>query len=180
MGLTYVDATVTGPTGKSRTLDLLVDSGASYSLLPTDVWRELELKPDETLDFILADGTKIERRASECKIRLNGKERHTPVILGEVGDEPLLGVITLLRKPRPHPRPVQTHAPSDETASWLECRADLGSDDNHRKQSAQMFSGIGGKKRDATGSVDKLLFRRSSTKCRMRNHREINDRITPV
>ena len=95
MGLTYVDATVTGPTGWSRTLDLLVDSGASYSLLPSDVWNELELKPDETLDFILADGTKIERRASECKIRLNGKERHTPVILGEVGDEPLLGVITL-------------------------------------------------------------------------------------
>ena len=59
------------------------------------MYGELELKPDETLDFILADGTKIERRASECKIRLNGKERHTPVILGEVGDEPLLGVITL-------------------------------------------------------------------------------------
>jgi clan AA aspartic protease len=95
MGLTYVDATVTGPNGKSRSLDLLVDSGASYSLLPDDVWRELELKPEETLDFILADGTKIERRASECKIRLNGKERHTPVILGEPGDEPLLGVITL-------------------------------------------------------------------------------------
>jgi clan AA aspartic protease len=95
MGLTYVDATVTGPNGKSHSLDLLVDSGASYSLLPENVWRELELKPDETLDFILSDGTKIQRRASECKIRLNGKERHTPVILGEEGDEPLLGVITL-------------------------------------------------------------------------------------
>jgi clan AA aspartic protease len=95
MGLTYVDATVTGPNGKSCSLDLLVDSGASYSLLPEDVWQELELQPQETLDFILADGTKIRRRASECKIRFNGKERHTPVILGEAGDEALLGVITL-------------------------------------------------------------------------------------
>jgi clan AA aspartic protease len=95
MGLTYVDATVTGPTDKSQQVRLLVDSGASYSLLPEDVWKLLEIKPQETLDFILADGTKIERRASECKIRLNGKERHTPVILGESGDEPLLGVITL-------------------------------------------------------------------------------------
>lgn len=95
MGLTYVEATVTGPTGESCTLDLLVDSGASYSLLPENVWRQLGLEPDETLDFILADGTKIQRQASECKIRLNGKERHTPVILGQAGDEPLLGVITL-------------------------------------------------------------------------------------
>lgn len=95
MGLTYVDATVTGPTDKSRQIQLLVDSGATYSLLPEDVWQELEIKPQEKLDFILADGTKIERRASECKIRLNGKERHTPVILGEPGDEPILGVITL-------------------------------------------------------------------------------------
>ncbi|MCI0332102.1 MAG: aspartyl protease family protein [Planctomycetes bacterium] len=95
MGLTYVDATVTGPNGKSRQLELLVDSGASYSLLPNEVWRELGLEPQETLKFFLADGTKIERQASECKIRLNGKERHTPVILGQAGDEPLLGVITL-------------------------------------------------------------------------------------
>ena len=70
MGLTYVDATVTGPTDKSRQIQLLVDSGASYSLLPEDVWQELEIKPQEKLEFILADGTKIERRASECKIRL--------------------------------------------------------------------------------------------------------------
>ncbi len=95
MGLTYVDATVTGPTDKSRQIQLLVDSGASYSLLPEDVWNDLEIKPQEKLSFVLADGTKIERRASECKIRLNGKERHTPIILGEPGDEPLLGVITL-------------------------------------------------------------------------------------
>ena len=29
MGLTYVDATVTGPSGKSRDFELLVDSGAA-------------------------------------------------------------------------------------------------------------------------------------------------------
>jgi clan AA aspartic protease len=95
MGLTFVDATVTGPNDTSRTVKLLVDSGASYSLLPEDVWRDLGIKAQETLDFTLADGTTIQRDASECKIRLNGKERHTPVILGEAGDEPLLGVITL-------------------------------------------------------------------------------------
>ena len=64
-------------------------------LLPESVWQQLGLEPQETLEFILADGTKIQREASECKIRLNGKERHTPVILGQPGDEPLLGVVTL-------------------------------------------------------------------------------------
>jgi clan AA aspartic protease len=95
MGLTFVDATVTGPTEQSRSVKLLVDSGTSYSLLPKDVWQDLGLEAQERLEFVLADGTLIERDASECKIRFNGKERHTPVILGEDGDEPLLGVITL-------------------------------------------------------------------------------------
>ena len=70
-------------------------AGASYSLLPEDVWREIGLAPQETLTFTLADGTKIEREASECKIQLNGKQRHTPVILGQKGDQALLGIVTL-------------------------------------------------------------------------------------
>ena len=95
MGLTYVEGKVTGPTGHSRTVDFLVDSGATYFLLPADVWQELELQPTDTFKFTLADGTKIERDVSECQIALNGTERHSPVILGIPGDEPLLGVVTL-------------------------------------------------------------------------------------
>jgi hypothetical protein len=37
----------------------------------------------------------IERAVSECHLRLPQGEGHTPVILGEEGDEALLGVITL-------------------------------------------------------------------------------------
>lgn len=91
MGLTYVEATVTGPTDKSQTIELLVDSGAVYFLLPTKVWKALKLKPMETL----ADGTHVDRRLSECKIALNGVGRHSPVILGEPGVDALLGVMTL-------------------------------------------------------------------------------------
>ena len=47
------------------------------------------------MTFILADGTHIERDVSECYIRLPQGEGHTPVILGEPGDEALLGVVTL-------------------------------------------------------------------------------------
>jgi predicted aspartyl protease len=85
---------VTGPTGISRELKLMVDSGA-YSLLPTKVWKALKLKPKKTASFTLANGTTIERKVSECHIALNGDDGYTPVILGEPGDDALLGVITL-------------------------------------------------------------------------------------
>lgn len=95
MGLTYIEGVVEGPTGISRTVNFLVDSGAKYSLLPADDWRAIGLTPKRRLTFVLADGTPIERDVSECHIRLPQGEGHTPVILGEPGDEALLGVVTL-------------------------------------------------------------------------------------
>jgi predicted aspartyl protease len=95
MGFTYVEAVITGPTGKQVALDLLVDSGAKYTLVPYESWQSIELKPKRRERFLLADGTPIERDVSECHIVLSQGDGHTPVILGEPGDEPLLGVITL-------------------------------------------------------------------------------------
>ena len=95
VGLTYVDGIVTAPSGASRAVRFLVDSGAKYSLLPVDDWRALGLTARRRLTFVLADGTPIERDVSECYIQIPQGEGHTPVILGEAGDEALLGVVTL-------------------------------------------------------------------------------------
>ena len=96
MGLTYVDGVVSGPSGESRPVRFLVDSGAKYSLLPVDVWRAIGLTPKRRLTFVLADGTQIERDVSECHLRLPQGDGHTPVVLGEPGDDQaLLGVVTL-------------------------------------------------------------------------------------
>jgi clan AA aspartic protease len=95
MGLAYVEAVVAGPTGKSVPVQFLVDSGATYTLLPNKVWRELELAPKRSHTFTLADGTQVERQISECHITLEQGDGHTPVILGEEGDAPLLGAVTL-------------------------------------------------------------------------------------
>ena len=95
MGLTYVEGVVTGSTSVSRTVRFLVDSGAKYSLLPLEDWRALGLTARRRLTFVLADGTAIERDVSECYIQILQGEGHTPVILGEAGDEALLGVVTL-------------------------------------------------------------------------------------
>jgi len=95
MGITYAEGKLTGPTGKQTTVRFLVDSGATYTLVPHDVWKALDLVEKRTVTFSLADGTPVERRVSECHIALAQGEGHTPVILGEPGDEALLGVVTL-------------------------------------------------------------------------------------
>jgi predicted aspartyl protease len=95
MGVTYIQGVVTGPTGKQATVRFLVDSGATYTLLSHSDWQAIELTPKRSVTFTLADGSAIERKVSECHITLPQGEGHTPVILGEIGDEPLLGVVTL-------------------------------------------------------------------------------------
>ncbi len=95
MGITYVEGTVSGPTGKKTTLEFLVDNGAKYTLLPLRSWKAIGLKPQRRLTFVLADGTKTDRNVSECFINLPQGKTHTPVVLGKAGDEALLGVVTL-------------------------------------------------------------------------------------
>lgn len=96
MGITYIEGVVRGPTGKEAPVRFLVDSGATYSLLPKPIWEALELVPRREMEFLLADGTVVRRRVAEGYIVMPQGEGHTPVVLGEPGDdEALLGVVTL-------------------------------------------------------------------------------------
>jgi len=95
MGVTYVEGEVKGPGGKKAAVRFLVDSGASYSLLAEEDWQAIGLERKRSARFTLADGTQVERAISECHITLPQGDAHTPVVLGEQDDEPLLGVVTL-------------------------------------------------------------------------------------
>ena len=95
MGITYIHAKVVGPKGEVDNVRLLVDSGATYTLLPKDICEAIGLQPKRELQFFLADGTTINRSVSECQILLPEGEGHTPVIMGQEGDHALLGVVTL-------------------------------------------------------------------------------------
>ncbi|MBI2324536.1 MAG: aspartyl protease family protein [Chloroflexi bacterium] len=96
MGVTQVDGLVRGPSGEAVSVSFLVDSGARYTLLPHDVWVRIGLEPTRTERFALADGSVIRRQMSECHVEFPWGAGHTPVILGEPGDEvALLGAITL-------------------------------------------------------------------------------------
>ena len=95
MGITYVDAQVSGPSAGPTPVRFLIDSGATYSVLPKSAWEPLALEPKRQMTFTLADGTTVERSVSEAYIILPQGEAHSPVILGQEGDEALLGVVTL-------------------------------------------------------------------------------------
>jgi clan AA aspartic protease len=80
---------------KFTDVEFLVDSGAVYSLVPGKVLDEIGVEPYRTVDFALADGSKITRRVCSAYFEFEGEGGPAPVIYGEEGDTPLLGVTTL-------------------------------------------------------------------------------------
>ena len=94
MGIIYVEGTARGPRGEAP-VRFLVDSGATYTVLPPNVWQAIGLTPRRSMTFGLADGTTVTRQVSECSLILPQGEGTSPVVLGESGDYALLGVITL-------------------------------------------------------------------------------------
>lgn len=95
MGVVFVQLRVAGSAGASRQVRFLVDSGATYSQLPREIWSALKLAPQSDQEFTLADGTLIKRAISECLFEYQQIKRHSPVILGDQGDPALLGTVTL-------------------------------------------------------------------------------------
>ena len=75
--------------------EALADTGATHTLLPRDVLIELGVKAVERVAFQLADERIVEYEAGEVRIRLDGRERTTLVVLGAEGTMPLLGATTL-------------------------------------------------------------------------------------
>jgi len=95
MGLVYADLEVRRERGPSCNVRFLVDSGATLSVLPWQVWHTLDLKPLRAMDFTLADGTTMRRRVSGCWFRFRGIDAPSPVVLGQRRDTALLGTLTL-------------------------------------------------------------------------------------
>jgi clan AA aspartic protease len=97
MGITNITGTVASVHNlkKKQKIRFLVDTGASYTVLPLNYVKTLGLKATKTQDFTLADGTIVKRDLGYAMIEIDGQESPSTVILGEKGDSALLGVITL-------------------------------------------------------------------------------------
>jgi clan AA aspartic protease len=97
MGLTFVKVKVGNPANGHRQADVrcLVDSGAVYSLIPGEILASLQIEPHSTREFVLADGEVIQRRVATATFEYEGRRGNSLVIVGEPGDDPLLGATTL-------------------------------------------------------------------------------------
>ena len=97
MGLTDVRAIVRNPAdpARSQELEFLVDSGATYSVVPRSVLLALGIQPDDVESFSLADMTPIRREIGKAAFTFQGRTRSSPVMFGEEGDATLFGVMTL-------------------------------------------------------------------------------------
>jgi len=74
---------------------VLVDTGASITVVPREMLERLGVQPIDREPFELADGRIVEREVGQTWVRVEGRARITQVTFGEPGDATVLGVITL-------------------------------------------------------------------------------------
>ncbi len=78
-----------------QTVDALVDTGSTYTVVPASLLRELGITPQERIEFELANGGIIKRGIGEARIRVDGRSTITLVVFGDEADSALLGSYTL-------------------------------------------------------------------------------------
>ena len=94
MGHVFVDVRLTGK--RSATVSMLVDTGATHTMLPADLAKRLGIVSlRRKIKVELADGTRRSMRFGAALVRLMGREAGDAVLIGPAGIEPILGVEAL-------------------------------------------------------------------------------------
>lgn len=97
LGITSLNLEIGNPARPKVTekINLLVDSGAIYSVVPEPILQRLRIRPLATEEFRLADGSTIQRRKGIALFRYGKRIGGADVIFGEPDDSHLLGALTL-------------------------------------------------------------------------------------
>jgi len=74
---------------------MVVDTGATYTVLPETLWRDLGIVPTRTVRAKLANGEFVYRDLGDADLAYEGRRTRTWVLLGKDGDVPLLGAYSL-------------------------------------------------------------------------------------
>ena len=82
-------------TGEFLQLEALVDTGSTYTLLPSEMLKCLGIKIVDQRDFELADQRSVRYDVGEARLRLNGNELTVLVVYAPEGTSPLLGATAL-------------------------------------------------------------------------------------
>ncbi len=97
MGLTVLELEIANPARPAVTerVDLLIDSGALYSVVPAAILARLGIEPLVEQQFRLANGAKIIRKKGGAVFKRGDRVGVADVIFGEEADSALLGATTL-------------------------------------------------------------------------------------
>ena len=96
VGTFYADFTLLSQDRtRSRTLNGLVDTGASYTMVPASILEELGVQREATETFILADGSRREMSIGLVNMELDGRRRSVYAIFGAENAKVLLGAMAL-------------------------------------------------------------------------------------
>ena len=97
MGITFARTRLTNARGGKRALDveMVVDTGAIFSVVPRDVLKKLGVRSQEDDEFTLADGSTVRYPVGEAHFELEGRQGTSKVVFGPVGGTPLLGALAL-------------------------------------------------------------------------------------
>ncbi|PKB78076.1 MAG: hypothetical protein BZY88_20000 [SAR202 cluster bacterium Io17-Chloro-G9] len=81
--------------GQSIDLEALVDTGAAYTALPTNILARLGVQPEDVRRFELADNKIVEYPVGQARIRLEENQLIVLVVFAPEDTAPLLGATTL-------------------------------------------------------------------------------------
>jgi clan AA aspartic protease len=97
MGTFTVKVTLSHPERRATriTLELLVDTGATWSLISADAARSLGVEPSETRPVKTADGRLLNLPLGEVRFTIDGRSLTTPCLIGAPDAPALLGTVTL-------------------------------------------------------------------------------------
>lgn len=80
---------------RSQELELVVDTGATYPVVPRSVCEALGIRPSESRVFTMANGAHVSRDLGWAGPSYDGRRAPTLVVFGEPDDIPLLGAFGL-------------------------------------------------------------------------------------
>ncbi len=80
---------------KVRELELVVDTGATFPVIPRPLAGDLGIGPVEARTFTLADGSRVTRDLGWAGFMFGERASPSLVVLGEADDVPILGALAL-------------------------------------------------------------------------------------
>ena len=94
MGTFTVRVTLRGPSGQAD-VDALVDTGATYPVVPGAVLRSIGVQPSGRRGFRMADESRVEYDVGAVFLQHEGEEVPVLVVFGDEEAAPLLGATAL-------------------------------------------------------------------------------------